>query len=93
MAESFGCASAHVSLTFRSRFARVSLTFCSRVSPARADRIRFFECSAKTGDSVYDAFVNLASDQLEEKARRAEGGGGTVDVGGDGGGEEKGGCC
>ena len=41
-------------------------------------QVRFFECSAKTGDSVYDAFVNLASDQLEEKAKRAEGGSSVV---------------
>lgn len=49
---------------------------------------------AESGDNVYEAFVNLAKDQLEEKARRsAAAAEGTVDVaGGEAGGEEKG-CC
>ena len=48
----------------------------------------------ETGDNVYEAFVNLAQDQLEEKARRsAAAADGTVDVaGGDASAEEKG-CC
>lgn len=49
---------------------------------------------AETGDNVYEAFVNLAQDQLEEKARRsAAADDGTVDVGGGDGSAEEKGCC